>query len=527
MTVNPVDWLDPAILEKITPGAAADRICMIDSAEISALIKNKTMNFENFAATLQGLAPPVISSSIKYITSESDLPPLLGGFHQLELDKNYVFTEPFAFSDPILFPAGWIGRVSKPWLTSNFVTYIGATPMFQTLNIDGIINSISDAGSGAITVTLDAPHNMIDGQYVNITDTTSYNQNALIISNASGSVFDVQIPYVADEAGLFNTGFRSIQFDQFDAANTGTTEFMDLTSAGIVGTLFTIDRFAELGFLGPGTVRNGRNVIIGDAIFGFISSGLTLENCETTVITISPFSSLAAIPGVKALVITGALTDRVTLRDCKFEMGEATQLPMRIDGTVVNANEILVSDSPDNNVATDYFDTSSGGLDQKNPQVNAINNGKRANSMVISESSSVAVLQVSGTSGDAVPIVHISPLSGDYVSDPSTETFSLDDALGIVTYNGLKPSSKTIKFSLRAAQESGSAQEVDITLYIQGVAQTKTTIHITTAGTSTFVSGVYNGGNFLINPGDTFQLYKHNTSNTTDTKIQNAILLIN
>jgi len=512
--------------EKTTPGVAADEIMIIDSEDIVLATKNKRMDYQNLADSLSSIAVPIVGSSIVYVASESDLPPLLGGFHQLENEKNYVFTEPMFISDPILFPAGWIGKIVKTFVTTPTITYIGSTPMFQTLNIDGTITGVVDAGGGAITVTTSVAHNLINGQFVNITGTTSYNEERLVISNESEFTFDVQIAFVADETGAFNTGYRTILFQGFDAQNGGTTTFMDLTSSGVFATVLSFDIFAEIGFLGPGIIRGGVNVVTNDAIWGFATSGLTLEDCQTGVFDSSTFIALAPSSGLTGITITGAATDRFSMITSSFTMMAVDQFPVRIDSSVVSASEILFSNTPDNAVATDYFDTSAGGLDQTDPQVTAENNGARADSMVISESSSTGILEVDGSGGIPVAIVDITPAPGDWVEDTTTETLSVDTTTGIVTYNGLNTITAMIKFSLSAEHASGSAQIVDFTLYINGVPQTKSTITITTT-TSPSAPGVYNGGNFSINPGDTLQLFKDNTSNTNNTNVENAILLFN
>lgn len=510
--------------EKTAPGVAADEMMMIDSEDAINATKSKRMGYQNLADSLLTLSGSS-SSFIEYIGSESDLPPLLGGFHQLEQDKNYHFTEDFELANPIIIPAGWTGRIVKSFFSTKTIEYTGSTPMFQTLNIDGVIDSISNAGGGAITVTLSAAHGLIDGQYVNITGTTSYNQNQLVISNASGSVFDVQIAFVADEAGAFNTGFGSILFVDWDNLGNASTEFLDLTSAGIPGTVIGFNVFLQVGFGGMGIIRNADNVLSFNCIFGSITSGLILENCRTVALSVTSLADLAGVPGVTALTIRGVQTSRVTVLNSEFLMGESTQFPVRIESDVTNANEILFADSPDNNVADDYFDTSSGGLDQTNPQVQSSNNGTRADSMVIAESSTVGVLEVDGSGGVTVPIVDVTPASGDWAEDPTTETFSVNTTTGVITYNGLNPVVMMIKYSLSAAQTSGSAQTVDIVLNINGTPQTKSTITIMTSGVANFISNVYNGGNYTINPGDEFQLFKENTSNTNNTDIEKVTVL--
>lgn len=484
--------------------------------------KNQEIPFSDITTFMNG-------SSRVYVESESDLPALLGGFHQLEFDKDYVFTEPSTITDPILFPAAWIGTISKSFFTTQTITYTGTTPMFQTLNIDGEITLITDGGGGTIKVGTSAPHGLIDGQFVNITGTTSYNQNALVVSAASGSAFDVELAFVGSETGQFNTGFRTIRFDKFDAINPGTADFMDITSAGIFETVLSFETFACFGFNSPGTIRNGSNVITDAAFFGFATKGLTLENCLATSFTVTNFLSTdpLALTAI-AVTITGANTDRLSIINSKFTMSAATQIPVRIDGTTItNSSGLTFATSPDNGITTDYFDTSSGGLDETDPQVIAQNNGARKNSQTIAESRSNLTLEIDGSGGIDVPIIDITPVAGDWIEDSATERFSVDTTTGLITYNGLNPVTAMISYSLSAAQTSGGAQTILFDLHINGIEQIKSEIIIVTAGVGSPVSSAYNGGNFLISPGDTFQLFKDNTTNTNNTDVTLATLLIN
>ncbi len=82
-----------------------------------------------------------------------------------------------------------------------------------------------------------------------------------------------------------------------------------------------------------------------------------------------------------------------------------------------------------------------------------------------------------------------------------------------------------VKYSIVVEQASGGSQDIDIDLHINGLVQTKSQITIATA--SGGVSGVYNGGNFLLSPGDTLQLFKTNNTNSTDTNVSNTSLLVN
>ena len=506
------------------------------SIEIGQLLQEDIANaskiiFENGSGLTRrddalSLANLSNGSATVLIASEADLPAVgADGFRTLEYDKNYIFTEPGIFTDNIAIPADWIGTIRKSFLTSESLTYTGGGFMFQTLLLGGAITAVADAGGGAITVT-SATHGLIDGEFINITGTTNYNQTRLAVSNVTLNTFDVQIAFVADETGDFDTGYRSIQFIDFAVVNGATAFFMDLESSGDVTSSILFTRFAGAGFLGPGKLRNSQNLVTRDSVFAFLSEGLVLQDTVAAILETTNFASLSpAFPTAIALAIEGTATKRIGIINSTFNMTAVGQIPVRIEPTITTADEIKFDTSPDNSVATDYFDPT--GLDETDPQVIAIDNGTRKNSQTISESSTVGILEVDGSGNIDVPIVDITPVSGDWSEDPATEGFSVDTTTGIVTCVGLKPISVMVKYSLSAAQSSGSAQTVEIDLHVNGIAQTKSQIIIVTSGVGNFIAGVYNGGNFTLNPGDTLQLFKNNTTNANNTDITNATLLVN
>lgn len=199
------------------------------------------------------------------------------------------------------------------------------------------------------------------------------------------------------------------------------------------------------------------------------------------------------------------------------------------NGTFVVLDEVSSTvfdvDIPFTNDDTGTVDQIS--LDQTSPLVRANNNANSPDSKTASESSTNGILEVDGSGGVAVPIVDITPVSGDWVKDPSTQRFSVDTITGLVSYNGLNTITTKISYSLLAAQTSGAAQTTLYVVNINGVGQTKSETTIITAGTGNFIAGVYNGGNYILNPGDTLQLIKLNSTNTNNTDIQRAVLLIN
>jgi len=172
--------------------------------------------------------------------------------------------------------------------------------------------------------------------------------------------------------------------------------------------------------------------------------------------------------------------------------------------------------------ATDTGNMNTSSLDSTDPIVFADANRGSPNSNTISESSINGTLEVDGSGGVDVPIVDITPVAGDWIEDSATERFSVDTTTGLVTYNGIISITAMIKYSLTADAATGPAQTIVFDLHINGGSQTKTSFTVITP-----VSLVYNGGNFVINPGDTFQLFKDNTTNTNNTNVSVTTLLIN
>jgi len=508
---------------------------MSEEIKIGDLVQEPVLNaskiiFENSSGftkrdTAFGIAALSNGSTVELLASPADLPPLLHNFIQLEPTRSYRFTEPFAIPTTILIPAGYVGFIEAEFQQIDGMDFTGTGPMFATLNIDGIINSIVAAGAGAITVTTDANHGLLDGQFVNITGTSNYDQQRLVVSNASGSVFDVQIEFVINEGGFFDTGYEALTIDEIDLTNAFANDLFDLTAANSISAVFAGDRFTAFGFLSPGIIR-GRTIAIDFVLLPFIVDGLIIENATTLIMTQVLIPSLDVTSTAKGLTLTGASTGRVIIDGVVFDLADVDQRAIRIDPSITSAS-IDIMDSPDNEVASAYFDTSGGGLDETDPQVNATDNGVRKDSHTIAEARTNGILEVDGSGEIPVPVVDIVSAAGDWIQDSTTERLSIDITTGLITFNGLKPVIAMIKYDISAAQASGSAQTIDFTLQINGVPQTKSMRTVVTAGTGTFIQVVYNGGNFDINPGDTIQLFKDNISNANNTEVQNGVILFN
>lgn len=467
---------------------------------------------------------PTLGKTVIPVHKISDI-PLVNGFRQLPQDSVIQFVEAISSPEMLLIPAGWNGYIigAHNPLTDFTFTGPGASSI-KTLNLNGTITSITDAGGGAITVTTSAPHLLSNGQFVNITGTTSYNQQKLLLSNATGLVFDVQIPFVGDSLGAFDTGYDAVNIMNMAFSNFGGGGWLDVTAT----TISSIFRYYNLKVSTPelGNIRKGRIIGYDGNMTYNAGDGLILTDIDKATISTTTITETGMSPTCILLEINGSLTRDIVLDKMQFNVGDPGAFPVRIDGGIMNADRISITNSPDNGIATDYFANGAGALDQTDPQVFTFNNGTRPNSTTALDSRSVGVLEVDGSGGVAVPVVDITPVSGDFVLDSVSERFSLNTLTGVVTYNGLSPRTVIIAYSLDAAQTSAASQDLILDLRINNVQQAKTIKTMTTIGVGSFVSVVSLGGLFAINPNDTFQLFKDNTSNTNNTDIQNVVLLI-
>jgi len=437
-----------------------------EDLEFNSIVPFETVSGKTGRNIAGELASLGYGSNVKIIRSQDDLPPLLNGFRILEQGKNYLFTEAASFSDPILFPAGWIGDIRKSFRTPADIVYTGTTPMFNTLNIDGAIDTIVIGLPSSIAVSTSAPHGLVDGQYVNLR-TSLYNLDRIQIFNASGSVFSATTPFVGnDTGGAFNTGVTTFQFIDFAAVNAGTADFMDVTSSGTLGSIMLFHRFQEFGFLSPGIIRKSLGVLTNTTALGFITDGLTLEDCDAAELNSISFISLdPSATAANAITIKGAAPRLIGLFGCQFTMTNAAQHPVRIEGaTVTTADEIIIQNSPDNNVSTDYFDTSSGGLDQINPQIITVNNGLRANSHTVGSAfvngnTAVTTIALADTFQDLN--------FGTLIASVNLEGFTLTNATtGEFTYIDLKPKHSSLSMSITIRKTGGATQVYHIKFVI-------------------------------------------------------------
>lgn len=458
-----------------------------------------------------------VGSTVKLISSMADFPPEVNGFITLEQTISYTIIEPFTITSPILFPAGWIGFIRSSFLNELDIFYSagGGTPLFNTLNIDGVISSIADAGSGFITVTTSVAHGILDGQYVNI-ETTSHNVQRLAVSNVTVTTFDVEVTFVANEAGLFNTGYEFIEIKDAGIINGADADLFNVTGANLTSSALSTNGVLLAGYLSLGTIRNCANVAFVNSGLAFITGGITLEDIDTTRMVPSQIVSLGANPLAIAVTITGSLTRRVIVDNFTIFLDESTQRPFKIDTNIINADVISIQNSPDNEVATEYFDAS--GLDQTDPQVLTKNNGDRADSMV---SAQVGFTNIA--TPIVVPIVtqDVPVLIGgtDFIAN-NLERATADTA-GQITNLSKRTKKYSITFSGLIEKAGGGTTDIGILIVKNGSLVLTNTFQIPHSVNSGIIQ-ISATRTFKLADGDTIELAVVNFDGTADVNVSQA-----
>ena len=396
-----------------------------------------------------------------------DLPPLVSGFRRLEQDKHYHIVNAIFIPDKILIPAGWNGHISSSHVPRNSLIYIGAETLLNTLHLNGIIDSIANSITNPgvkSTVTTSASHGLVDGDYVNIRDTlieTAYTQPRLLVSNVTASTFDVDIVFTNTDIGTFNTGvLGSLFFPMCGFVDSGFGTLFDLDFTTDPLAQFSSENLSVFNFKSLGIIRKCAACAIGRSSFTFLESGIIFEDCDTVginsagFINLNPFNTTA-----KCITIQGALTKDVVITNSKLKTANPAQFPVRLDPTIINA-KIDIINTPDNDVSTEYFDTSSGGLDEKNPQVNTRNNGSRKNSQTVGSAF---------VNGNTVVTTIVSPdvfqdiNFGVLLASVNMERFILSNsANGEFTYIGLKPMSDNLVMNITVRKTGGATATYEI-----------------------------------------------------------------
>ena len=378
--------------------------------------------------------------------------------------------------------------------------------------------------------------------------------NIRIVGNFTNSVFDIVGSTIVQATEAVFSSFDSLgtinnPFTLFSAVSfQGLTKGLILINpTNISVTRSSIVQFAPTGITSftiktniPSiidlNIARGLSFFAGDSLVFFDPNSPTgsIYTIEKSNVVAGDLYQLGTDIVIDSVLDNGGIAEFTSASAHGLVVGKPVVLSAFATSVNYNGTQIVTAIPTATTFETEAaFDVDETGnmntssLDSEDPIVFAEGNNGSLDSMTIAESRTNGTLEVDGSGGIDVPIIDITPVAGDWIEDPSTERFSVDTTTGLVMYNGVNPVAVMIKYSLGASQTSGPAQTIDIDLHINGIVQTKSTTTFTTVGVGSPVSVVYNGGNFVINPGDTFQLFKDNITNTNNTDVTNTTLLIN
>jgi len=116
--------------------------------------------------------------------------------------------------------------------------------------------------------------------------------------------------------------------------------------------------------------------------------------------------------------------------------------------------------------------------------------------------------------GTFVPFQNAIPVVGDFIGDPATERYTINESTGVVTYNGIEPITRIFDFKFNIFKSGGGTVNMVTTLFQNTLQIAKTDKVI--ALTSTIIPISFRG--YLeIQLGDTFQLKGNSSDNAGST----------
>jgi len=490
----------------------------------SQSIKNQDVPFSDVQSFLQGL-------SVVNVSSQNDLPAPVGGFIRLDNRIHYKFLEPITITTPILLEAGLQCKISTDFPSINIASIIltpGST-LFQSLNLAGAITAFADSAAdpGVKTTVFSLNHGLVNNNFVNIFNVateTTYNGTRFQVSNVTTNTFDITVVFTATDTGDFDTGIVSFQSDSviyFDFTGfPGTLKGFDLS--WVAQSEFAFTSFAFTGainnFADNGIISSLDNVLIENTAMSLNTAGLVIDNAGAIRISTSSFFSTSGVGTIPAVTIQGAATDRVVFVDYFPNLSSADEFAVRINGDVSATAEISIRDSGGSLTFTEYFDTSSGGLDQTDPRVITFSNGARSDAM---SSAQVGFTNVTTPIVVAIVTQDVPVIIGgtQFVAD-NLERASATTA-GQITNLTKKTQNYPITFSGLIEKVGGGSTDIGLLLIKNGVLNLLATFeipHSVNAG----VIQISATRDFELADGDTLDIAVVNFDGTADISVSQA-----
>jgi len=406
------------------------------------------------------------------------------------------------------------------------ITYTGTGAMFQNTNP---ANAIDSFDMRQIAISGSTFNNAFD--LIGTTNSFFFINTVQIIAFADIGTVDMDLVEIQSLGMFFNDqGFKIIDpgafsanvvvFDQVGKGDTGATAISFIQANT---TLAILDDVRGRGLsAGENIVYFDRNAPTGSAF--------VITNATQDAGNLFQQGGTIAITGVTDGGPNAIFTTAIAHG---YVLGQVVDIEDFVVGANTNYNGTFAITAVDTTTTFETgvaFNTSEPGavfarsLDSTDVLVSAFNNPGQPDSMSHAEARTSGTLVVAGAQNVDVPVIDVTPVAGDWIADANTERFSIDTTTGIITYNGTEKKIFDIEYQLTAAHPTGGAQTLLFDIHVAGIQQTKSQITIITS--SAGVVETYIGGLFELSPGDTVQLFRDNTTNSNDTDVSVATILI-
>lgn len=383
------------------------------------------------------------------------------------------------------------------------ITYTGTGAMFQNENPANLISRLLLEKIFIFSVGGQPAFDIIGSVVFRLTDVLIPVFESLGKVQSMSAIFDFGAAFDINE-GITLIEPQAVQSNGFAHFRSGPASLTLITILSTANPAVTIDNATVL--------NSSADVVFFDPSSG-ATSDYTIKNTKGNFANLFvPGTDLAIVSvsdagGNARFQASGAhgysLGDRVVLSGFLVETNYNVT---GIIGSIPTGSEFMVDGVAF--TATDTGNTTLAGRDSTDVNVISENNANTPNSKSQAEG-------LTDTTIDLVPSISVfndlvddTPIAGDFVQDPATERFTVDDETGEITYIGLTPmEDATISYKATIKKSGGGGtSDAIFSLFQNAVQQTKTDTLASGYGNATLITVTYQPGLFTINPGDTFKL---------------------
>lgn len=433
-------------------------------------------------------------SSITPVFEPNDISPIINGFRQINQEKSYVFMNPMTFTEPILLPAGYIGRIDMPFLEKDgifFDTDITdiniINSLFQTLFINADIFSIEESQDGNTKSQINTlnSHKLNEGQYVNIVETgTIYDQKRLLISNVKDSSFDVDISYTSgitlSSNSRFDTGLYQLQLCNINTTskigNENKNYFAYLQSTPDPTSLLSIQNCKTKEFTSAIHANDFNNIFLETNDFDSIENDIIFHQCKDVSMSNNIIRKLKSSD--KSIGVKISQFNRFFSNNSNFILGNASQIPFSLHD-IDKAESVIIQNSPDNGMADNYFDPDGANDTDLSGKIFTSNNRATSSSVIPKiciKIKTTKKLRLKASYNDDFTLRDTTnPSDDDWIIEDLSNNTSTINSLGQIRYTGIDALVK-IGFKTTLELIEPKNQTGNIMLCIDGIVVNKTKV---------------------------------------------------